>query len=192
MLNLLLMSFRRLTLVVCIAGTRHHFRACLCAWRQIATLIWWIQVPRLSLTFLSPICSCSPRGIVDHRADCWLLHRKNSEAAGHPSRGQTDVQVTCRGSEWQFCWVGERVEGSQVMLKMCVEMRETSILQQSLTKMEKLKSSFPITCLPLMRAKWCSPQRSQKSQRLFFFFYTVFWLFQVMRKQISQIFPAQG
>lgn len=58
----------------------------------------------LSLSFsysLSSICSRGPRGIMDHRADCWPLHRGNSETAGHPSQGQTDVQVTCRGSEWK-------------------------------------------------------------------------------------------
>lgn len=50
---------------------------------------------------LSSICSCSLQGIMDHRADCWPLHRGNSETAGHPSQGQTDVQVTWRGSEWK-------------------------------------------------------------------------------------------
>lgn len=48
---------------------------------------------------LSSICSCSLRGIMDHTADCWPLHRGNSETAGHPSQGQTDAQVTWRGSE---------------------------------------------------------------------------------------------
>lgn len=132
--------------------------------------------PSLSY-FLSPICSCSPRGIVDHIADCWLLHRKNSETAGRPSQGQTDVQVTGRGSEWQFGWAGERVEGSQVRLETCAEMRETSILQRRLTKMEKRKSSFPVTCLPLMRAKWCSPHPSQEAATRTFFFLSFFPFF---------------
>lgn len=60
MLNLLLMSFRPPTLVVCVAGTRHHFNACLCAWRQIAKLIWWMQAPYLSLTFSRPYVLAVP------------------------------------------------------------------------------------------------------------------------------------
>lgn len=75
-------------------------RTCLCAWRQIETLIWSIE--SLPLPYpLSSICSCSLQGIMDHRADCWPLHRGNSETAGHPSQGQTDVQVTWRGREWK-------------------------------------------------------------------------------------------
>lgn len=75
-------------------------QTCLCAWRQIETLIWSMESLPLSYS-LSSICSCSPPGIMDHIADCWPLHRGNSETAGHPSQGQTDVQVTWRGSEWK-------------------------------------------------------------------------------------------
>lgn len=75
-------------------------QTCLCACRQIETLIWSMESLPLSRS-LSSICSCGLRGIADHRADCWPLHRGNSETAGHPSQGQTDVQVTRRGSEWE-------------------------------------------------------------------------------------------
>lgn len=108
-----LMSLKRPQLVVCIAGTWDKFQTCLCAWRQIETLSWWIESLPLSYS-LSSICSCGPQGIMDHRADCWPLHRENSETAGHPSQGQTDVQVTQRGSEWNW-WQENR--GSEVMSK---------------------------------------------------------------------------
>lgn len=73
-------------------------QTCLWAWRQIETLIWSMEFLALPYS-LSSICSCSLQGIMDHRADCWPLHRGDSETAGHPSQGQTDVQVTWRGSE---------------------------------------------------------------------------------------------
>lgn len=46
MLHLVLMSLGRAALVVAsLAPANLH--ACFCAWRRIATLIWWLQVPRL-------------------------------------------------------------------------------------------------------------------------------------------------
>lgn len=58
---------------------------------------------------------CGPKGIMDHGADCWLLRRENSETAGHPSQGQTDVQVTWKESEWK--WWGETGAGKVVSKK---------------------------------------------------------------------------
>lgn len=78
---------------------RCKLQTCLCARRQIERLIWSLESLPLSYSPLIHMFLPFPRGIMDHRADCWPLREGNSETAGHPSQGQTDVQVTWRGSE---------------------------------------------------------------------------------------------
>lgn len=138
--------FAILTPEVCKIPTR------LCAWRQIKTLIWSMESLPLSYS-LSSICSCSLQGILNHRADCWPLHRGNSETAGHPSQGQTDVQVTWRGTEWGKerrekegeRWCGKNGSGGMIEAGEKKELKHWC---------KDLETSLAIPCQPQRWAKY--------------------------------------
>lgn len=102
MLHLVLMSLGRAALVVA-SLVPANFHACFCAWRRIAMLIWWLQVPRLPL--LPPLARMllQSQRCVDHR----LLAASEDQWDSWAAPGHAHV----REGGNALLSVGERVEG---------------------------------------------------------------------------------
>lgn len=99
MLNLLLISLGHLHS----CGSRRHRNARLCAWRQIAALIWWMRVSRLSLRFSRPYVLAVPEVL-------WT----SEQIVGY-FIGKTAIQPGARHKTKQmFRWLVEEVNGNLV------------------------------------------------------------------------------
>lgn len=114
-------------------------QTCLCAWRQIETLIWSTESLPLSYS-LSSICSCSLQGILDHRADCWPLRRGKQwdswAPITRPNRCSGDLERKWMGKERKETegerWCGRKgnrgmIEAGKNKLKHWCKNSETSL-----------------------------------------------------------------
>lgn len=103
MLNLSLKSLGQLKLVASIAGSTRHFHTYLSAWRQIATLIWLILVPRFSLTSSRPYVLAVP-GV------SWT----SEQIVGYFIGKTVRQLVTHHKAKQMFRWLVEEVNGNFV------------------------------------------------------------------------------